>query len=274
MNLDFSTEGLDFIHGEVFESAVGALDYSGTTITDSNIYESLPEIVNESKGKSSGEVLGVLEGVFFMPNSKSFNKRYYSETLWKNVCKSERVKGLLKLGMLGTFEHPNPKIRSLFNESGQPTFFHPVNACSITKKLTIESHVGVKSGIGKAYVIDTPIGRVVDTLLRSKDESGKPLCILAVSSRAWAANKGKTGDGYEIMDENRYYLESFDITMYPGIAQATPVYKPESVDIVSDILDKIISTNSNNLQSPQYKIESFTESYTPKSQFLASLRED
>ncbi|HEG8094270.1 TPA: hypothetical protein SFZ49_001950 [Campylobacter jejuni] len=109
---------------------------------------------------------------------------------------------------------------------------------------------GQKYGYGKAYVLDTKIGRFLDSVFRATDETGNILIRPAISSRAFSRSVGKDKNGNDIVDENNYYLTSFDVTFSPGIPQAMPRYNPvakqmseikESMnDTISDIINKDI----------------------------------
>lgn len=64
----------------------------------------LLESVSKLK-KGMNNVLGILEGVYFLPDGYSRNKRFYPRELWENVIRNmEPV--LRSKGVLGTLEHP------------------------------------------------------------------------------------------------------------------------------------------------------------------------
>lgn len=180
-----------------------------------------PEKMNQRY--SSNEVLGILEGIFFMPDGFSRNRRFYSNELWTTALESVDLKGKLQSGMLGMFEHPT--VSQSETKDGLMTTAHPLNGGVITKELKIIESNGKKYGIGKAYILNNAVGNAINVLLKAKDENGKPLMKLAVSSRAWARSKGKDKKGNEILDPKFYRLETFDIVMNPGIAEAFPEYR-------------------------------------------------
>lgn len=180
-----------------------------------------PEQVNRKY--SSEEVLGIFEGIFFMPDGYSINRRFYSEELWKNTVESKATLSRLERGMLGMFEHPG--VSGSETSSGLMTTAHPMFGGLITKNLKIVESNGVKYGIGKSYIMNNAVGNAINVLLKAKDENGKSLMKLAVSSRAWARSTGKDKLGNEILDPKNYRLETFDVVMNPGIPEAYPEYK-------------------------------------------------
>lgn len=191
-----------------------------------------PSVINKSY--ITGKVLGTLEGCFFMPDGYSRNKRFYPELLWDNtLSKNEVISKLARGGMLGMFEHPESSSRE--TKDGIITSSHPIYGCMVTKVLKKVEQDGVKIGYGKSYILNTPIGNIINTLLSAKDEDGKPLFDLAVSTRAWAKTKGKDSRGNDIMDPNNYFLDNVDLVMDPGIPEAHPTYKSIESEIIKNI---------------------------------------
>lgn len=200
--------------------------------------------VNESSTQlgSLNKVLGVLEDTFFMPNGISRNKRFYSETLWKNCLAKDATKVQLENGsMLGMVEHP---LVNQFESQGIPTTAHPMFTGLITKKLEIRTNesTGKLSGYGKAYILDTKMGRLLDSLFSSTDENGQLLVRPAVSSRAFSRSVGKDNMGNDIVDENNYVLQSFDVTFNPGIPQARPNYIPVAKSTMNSVKESVHET--------------------------------
>lgn len=242
---DYINEGYELIT-DTFES-VDSFDFKHTDLSsyseaDMTKNEALDIITSKIK-KSDGAVIGVLEGVFFMPDGYSRNRRFYSEKLWKKCLESDEIKVKLNNGMmLGTLDHPSVWENEI---DGVASTAHIKYSGIVTKSLKIVEANGKKYGVGKAYILNTPIGNTINVLLKAKDEDNKPLIKLAVSSRALAKAKGKDKSGNTILDENSYILNCFDVVLNPGIPEAFPEYKA-----VESVLDNIYSNQLSELDTP------------------------
>lgn len=160
--------------------------------------------------KGNGSVLGVLEGVYFLPDGYSRNKRFYPRELWEQVVQ-KMTPVFQSKGVLGTLEHP---------ESNEDA--HPKNASHVVKKIWIGKD---GKGYGKSYLLNTPIGSLVYILGSALDEEGKPLVPLFMSSRGLGRVSGYTQDGYEVVDPSTYILETFDVVLDPGFVEAKPTLR-------------------------------------------------
>jgi len=151
------------------------------------------------------KVLAKVSGPFFVPDGASRNKRWYSEAFWKSVLGKPEVIHGLKDGMLGTLIHPTDEKAA-----------HPMYSSHVVKKLWINSE---KQGLGEAYVLDTPIGRIIDTF------SSSGLVNLYVSSRAYGSYKDEgRHEGMPVVDEENYVLKTFDFVLEPGFTVAFPSF--------------------------------------------------
>lgn len=219
---------------------------------------------NESVSKMN-KVLGVLEGTFFMPNGISRNRRFYPESLWTKCLGKQSVNESLQAGtMLGMIEHP---LVTSFESNGIPTTLHPQYSAIVTKELRIAESTNGRYGHGKAYVLDTPMGRLFDSIFSATDESGNLLVKPAISSRAFSRSVGKDSKGNDIMDENAYVLQSFDVTLNPGIPQATPNYRSLNInDRVRESVIEAVSDTASDLAKIQTEVGKFmtTESVRDK----------
>jgi hypothetical protein len=167
----------------------------------SDDYTEFSDVVYESVS-GNPKILSKVVGSFFVPNGHSRNDRFYSESLWKKVLESSVIKQSLNDGMLGTLVHP---------ESDKMA--HPIYSSHVIKKLWID---GRKRGMGEAYLLDTPVGRIVDTFQQSK------LVKMYVSSRAWG--QLKKSESKNVVDEDNYVLETFDFVLQPGFLEASPEF--------------------------------------------------
>lgn len=184
-------------------------------------YESL---LYESSGGQQGnsKVLGHAVGQFFVPGGVSRNKRYYPPTLWPKILESKGTQEKLQDGMLGTLLHPDPKSK----------YAHPMYSSHVIKKLWIDSN----KGMGEAFVLDTPVGRIVDTFQKSG------LVRLYVSSRAYGKYiDGKTYQGMPIVDENHYMFRTFDWVLEPGFLEAKPEFSEQLEELAECYLDNYMN---------------------------------
>ncbi len=180
----------------------------------------LLESVSKLK-KGMNNVLGILEGVYFLPDGYSRNKRFYPRELWENVIRNmEPV--LRSKGVLGTLEHPMKEEDA-----------HPRHASHVLKRLWIGED---GNGYGKSYLLNTPIGSLVYILGSATDENGNPLVPLYMSSRGLGKISGYTRDGYEVVDPKTYILQTFDVVLDPGFIEA----KPDFVGVVESVLPEVI----------------------------------
>lgn len=195
---------------------------------------------------SNGSVLGKLVGVFFKLDSVSTNGRAYSGEFWRKVISSNQVKERLRTGqMIGTFEHPT--VRSKFNQLGDFTPSHPIYGAFVVKKLWIKGNVGY----GEAYILNTPMGNLLSTYLKATDENGKPLVEINISSRGFTRKDYIGRDGYDHMNPNDYFLESFDVTLTPGIKGARVKMESELEDFSVGKFESI----ENSLEKAMMEIE-------------------
>lgn len=149
-------------------------------------------------------ILAKVVGPMFKPNGESRNRRFYSRKLWENVLSSPDTGRKLKSGMLGTLLHPKDE-----------TYAHPIHSSHVIKKLWINESNGL--GYGEAYILDTPVGRIVNTLYRS----GLVEMFSSTRSRGKLSTK-KTSSNVPYVDEDHYYLESIDFVLDPGFLEAKP----------------------------------------------------
>ncbi len=164
------------------------------------------------------KVLGKFKGTFFVPDGVSRNKRFYPENLWRKAIGSEPVQESLRDGMLGTLLHPEAQ-----PDGRQSKFAHPIYSSHVVKNLWIDQK---KAGMGEGYVLDTPVGRIIETFQKSK------LVKLYVSSRAWGKYEdGRKKDGLPVVDEHNYVLKTFDFVLEPGFLEAKPQFNEQMLQL-------------------------------------------
>jgi hypothetical protein len=185
----------------------------------------------EAKERRRPGVLAVVEGVFFVADKPSRNGRVYPRELWENVLSSPDLKRMLQNRLLfGTVGHVEEQLDDLIREG-------KVSHVVTDLKLMPDGR-----GWGRAEILDTPVGRVLKTLL----ESGSKL---SVSSKAYGEYDGQTGEGYWRVSPSNFLLERFDFVVDPGFLEAQPQVKEiyESVVCISnerDVVSKLIEEKS------------------------------
>ena len=176
---------------------------SNLKLTKDYVSEGISKI-NESTGS---RILGEIEGVFFVPDGISANKRYYSKKFWEYVLASDDVKSkLARKIMYGRIGHEDRDITEDDVNSGKMS--HIITELFINSK---------GEGIGKAIIIDTPAGQNLHACLAAGSD-------LRISSRASGDYKPNEyyKDDIPVMDEQSYVLDTFDIVIYPGFIETSP----------------------------------------------------
>lgn len=176
-------------------------------------YESFTEGVRKG-------VLRVVKGpIAEWGNEKNRNGRKYTERLWDKALASSYIQEQIKF-------------HSLFGEANHPVDRFEVDFSRVSHAITALWKVPETQTIhGTIEILDTPLGRIIDTLY----EAG---AVIGYSSRAGGVMR-KKGDYIEI-DEDTYKLITFDAVPYPSAAVARPSIS-EGCEMVSsdDLHDKI-----------------------------------
>jgi hypothetical protein len=172
-------------------------------------------------------VLGRITGEFGILDGTSTNKRFYSSHFWNTVIARPEVKKALELGRyLGIFEHPNVKLN--YDENGHATARHPKNAGFVTKALWIDGNILN----GEAYILNTPLGRLLATYFLARDKYDKPLIQLFISARGYSKNDyiDKT-TGLDMMTPDDYLLNGFDVVLTPGLTHNSVKFESNLSDL-------------------------------------------
>jgi hypothetical protein len=162
--------------------------------------------LEEAKGEVDGiSILAKVRGPHFVPDGMSRNTRYYPKELWDRQINNEEVKTrLTNRTMFGTIGHPDALTAEDIRE-GKVSHF--------TSKMWIDEN---NNGMAESYILNTPAGRVLNTLLRAK-------CKLYSSSRANGMYKeGQYKDGAPIVDPDHFDFKGFDFVVDPGFLEANP----------------------------------------------------
>lgn len=189
----------------------------------------LVESKNESQNKKA--VLKSVEGPFAEVNEQNRNGRRYSRKLWEKVINSDYVKEML----------PN---RTLFGEADHPADRAEISLPNVSHVVTSLKMMPDGVIYGKADILDTPAGRILNTLI----EYGAKL---GVSSRGMGTIS--EGDGNWV-DEENYVFITFDFVPMPSVRRARPnVHESESIDykyqsITESILQQIQQSGRAELE--------------------------
>jgi hypothetical protein len=174
----------------------------------------------EAKERKRPGVIAVVEGVFFVADKPSRNGRVYPRELWENVLSSGDLRRMLQDRLLfGTVGHVEEQLDDLIREG------------KVSHVVTDLKLLSDGKGWGRAEVLDTPVGRVLKTLL----ESGSKL---AVSSKAYGEYEGQTGEGYWRVSPSNFLLERFDFVVDPGFLEAQPKVKEVYESVVKGSCDR------------------------------------
>ena len=165
---------------------------------------------NEAKDGLAEGVLAVVKGASFFSDGYSRNGRFYPKKLWENALGNTNTKEAITRGlMFGCIGHPKDYSLDELLESGKVS--HKVVG------ITMDPKTG--EGVAEYHILDTPSGRILNTILRSGSE-------MYVSTRAFGGfsneTKKKDGKEYKVLDEKNFELESIDFVIQPGFLQTNP----------------------------------------------------
>jgi hypothetical protein len=159
--------------------------------------------IEESAEVDGQHILAKVKGVFFCPDGKSRNNRYYPKSLWEKALSEDNIQQKLKSRtMFGTLGHET-ELNDKALQEGRVSHI-------ITNAYIDEDG----KGMGEALVLNTKAGRVLNTILRAGSQ-------VFVSSRAEGRFKGSK-DGMPVVDEDSYKLETWDFVLNAGFAAANP----------------------------------------------------
>lgn len=162
-------------------------------------------VLNEAKDiKKRANVLHVLEGACMEMDAVNRNNRIYpKELVVKKILNNDATNDLMKKNCLfGEGCHPETRLETIVP-----------NICISVEKLWIPKEDPSKL-YGRFAVLDTPTGRIVNTLLEYGAKIG-------VSARA-SGTSTFTPEGYELLNVDDYEFYTFDVVTEPGFACARP----------------------------------------------------
>ena len=168
------------------------------------------EVSEASKEQLAEGVLAKVKGPSFFLDGYSRNGRFYPKELWENALKNAGMKSALDRGlMFGCIGHPKDYSLDELLESGKVS--HKVTNIYVDKK--------TGEGMAEYEILDTPSGRILNTVLRSGSE-------MYVSTRAFGGftkdTKSKGGKSYKVLDSSNFVIESIDFVIQPGFLETNP----------------------------------------------------
>ena len=162
----------------------------------------------EKDPRVDGEnIIGSVEGVFFVPDGFSRNNRFYPCELWNRQLSNEDINRRLKSSiMFGCIGHSQGPVTEQDLSEGKVSH--------IMDKLWIDESTGM--GMGKAYILNTPAGKNLRTYLKAGSN-------LKVSSRGEGSfAEGMEKDGHPVVEADSYNLITFDFVIEPGFIETNP----------------------------------------------------
>jgi len=184
------------------------------------------KIVEDQDSKRPG-VLLALEGIFQRAGKENANKRIYPESLWQKIMTDEDVNDRLSTRrMVGELDHP-------------------ANGSTSTAQVShvVTEHKLMSDGVirGRLEILDTPAGRIAETLLKAGVQLG-------ISSRGDGSVERK-GDVSEVQDDFR--LETYDLVLKPSTPGAFPqiVESEEAAQknnaLIADAVEGLVKSTSD-----------------------------
>lgn len=190
-------------------------------------------LVSEMKPTNDkpSNALCIVEGPCMEFGCVNRNNRIYSRKLVEDrILKNPTIQECLKnRSMLGEGGHPENRV----------DISYPEVALAV-EKLWIPEGNGNKLW-GRFAILDTPVGRILETLVKYGTKLG-------ISARAMADSVQK--DGHEVILENSYELITFDAVPEPGFKCA----RLEQVDSVSKPIDQM---STKELKESSAALKSF-----------------
>lgn len=189
----------------------------------------------EKDPRVDGEnIIGSVEGIFFVPDGFSRNDRFYPCELWqKQLADSEINRRLENSIMFGCIGHTAGPVTEQDLSEGKVSH--------IMSKLWIDESTGM--GMGKAYILNTPAGRNLKTYLKAGSN-------LKVSSRGEGSfAEGMEKDGHPVVEASSYNLITFDFVIEPGFTETNP-------QIQENYIEEVLIDNKNEVTQKKGKDDS------------------
>jgi len=223
-------------------------------------YPQLTELYQEQMFEYKEEtkrpgVLATVSGPGFFPGIPSRNHRMYPDEAWTKALSNPYTQRLLENSlMFGTVGHQDMEFDELISKQ---------MVSHVTRKLQMESKSGKKIGMIEADILDTPVGRILNTLLRAG-------CKMAVSSKSYGEYKGRDEAGNSIVDPDKFFCQRFDFVVDPGFLDAMPQLKEDFEALLTGTQNNI--TEGNPMDEKLYTL--MTEKADLATQLNAVLKDN
>ena len=206
-----------------------------------SLNEDLSSVDEDIKSLVDGEnIIGIVEGTFFVPNGFSRNDRFYPKELWTNQLVNEDVQR--RLGgstMFGCIGHSAGPVTEEDLSTGKVSHF--------MQKLWIDENTGL--GMGRACILNTPAGKNLKTYLKAG-------CKLKVSSRGEGSfAEGVEKDGHPVVEASSYNLITFDFVIEPGFTETDPQLHENYIE------ESLIIREDNHKGDLNMEMEKIVEDY-------------
>ena len=149
-------------------------------------YETIEYLVEEKNGKKSS----IIEGIFMQAEAKNRNGRIYPKAILERAVNKYVTEQVSKGRAVGELNHPD-----------SPT----INLDKVSHRIT-ELNWDGNNVVGKATILDTPMGQIVKGLMEGGVQLG-------VSSRGMGSIQQKNGTAY-VKDD--FMLATVDIVQDPS----------------------------------------------------------
>ena len=220
------------------------------------------EVQSYNEHTTPDGVLATIGGRFSTSAEPSRNNRQYTPDLWRSVVNSDRVKEMLETKtFFGELSHP-PRAAEYLSEVQMANMSHNITSLYFDEK--------TQDLVGKIDILDTPSGRIANTLLKYGSKLG-------ISSRGIVMDTGRSYGGYQDSNEmtpDNYYLVTFDLVALPGIAGArldkvTEAFNPVShrlaLESLSNLGQSITKATEQKDTEAVKVLRSVFEAYTASS---------
>jgi hypothetical protein len=211
--------------------------------------ETMPLMVLESQVSKAPGVLRTLRGIFsvadYVNKEDNRNNRLYSEKLLREkIIDSPYTKEMLKRGvLLGEADHPEDRL--------------DVSIKEVSHKIT---ELTLKDGVvcGTIQILDTPVGNIVETLLKTGSKIG-------ISSRGAGSTKKENGKD-RVLEED-YLFYTYDLVLNPGFGSAIlegngrGFSNPRSGRVLKAIKETVSSMDDTALPIVQRVLENANREY-------------